>query len=91
MLNSAEHEIFPAHNFYVKMPTSVGILTFMSREKSITGYLSLKKAEFFRGLYLYASKISCSAENFFITSGPDLELHCLLMYYYCLNLVSVTA
>ena len=29
MLNSAEHEIYPAHN--VKMPTNVGILTFISR------------------------------------------------------------
>ena len=28
MLNSAEHEIHPAHN--VKMPTIVGILTFIS-------------------------------------------------------------
>ena len=28
MLNSAEHEIYPAHN--VKMPTIVGILTFIS-------------------------------------------------------------
>ena len=28
ILNSAEHEIYPAHN--VKMPTIVGILTFIS-------------------------------------------------------------
>ena len=33
MLNSTEHEIFPAHN--VKMPTNVGILTFMSGKNSI--------------------------------------------------------
>ena len=30
----------------VKMPTIVGILTFMNRKISILGYLSLKKAEF---------------------------------------------
>ena len=33
MLNSAEHESFPLIN--VKMPTVVGILTFMSRKNSI--------------------------------------------------------
>ena len=41
MLNSTEHEIFPAHN--VKMPTIVGILTFMSGEKSIVGLSEPKK------------------------------------------------
>ena len=35
MLSSAENENFPAHN--VKMPTVVGILTFMSRKSSIQG------------------------------------------------------
>ena len=35
MLNSTEHEIFPAIN--VKMPTVVGILTFMSGKNSILG------------------------------------------------------
>ena len=35
MLNSTEHERFPAHN--VKMPTVVGILTFMSRKNNIPG------------------------------------------------------
>ena len=35
MLNSAEHEIVPAHN--VKMPTTVGILTFMNWINSVVG------------------------------------------------------
>ena len=41
MLNSTEHKIFPAHN--VKMPTIVGILTFMSRKKN--SILSLSESE----------------------------------------------
>ena len=36
MLNSTEHEIFPAHKC-VKIPTIVGILTFMSGKNSILG------------------------------------------------------
>ena len=44
MLNSTEHEIFPAHK--VKMPTIVGILTFMSGKNSILGLSEPKKAEF---------------------------------------------
>ena len=43
MLNSAEHEIFPLIN--VKMPTIVGILTFMSRKISILGLSEPEKAE----------------------------------------------
>ena len=35
MLNSAEHEYFSAHN--VKMPTIVGILTFIGRKNSSLG------------------------------------------------------
>ena len=35
MLNSTRHENFPAKN--VKMPTIVGILTFVSRKNSILG------------------------------------------------------
>ena len=35
MLNSTEHEIFPAQ--IVKLPTVVGILTFMSGKNSILG------------------------------------------------------
>ena len=42
MLNSAEHEIFPAHN--VKMPTIVGILTFMSRKNSLQGFSEHEKS-----------------------------------------------
>ena len=46
MLNSFEHEIFPAHKINVKMPTIVGILTFMSRKNSILGLYDSKNAEF---------------------------------------------
>ena len=37
-LNSAEHDIFPILLINVKMPTIVGILTFMSRKNSIIGF-----------------------------------------------------
>ena len=40
MFNSAEYDFFPAHN--VKMPTVVGILTFMGRKIAFLTYLSLK-------------------------------------------------
>ena len=43
MLNSAEHEIFSAIN--VKMPTTVGILTVISRKNSILGLSELEKAK----------------------------------------------
>ena len=57
----AEHEIFLHIN--VKMPSVVGILTFMSRKNSITGLSELvKKVNFLIFLYLCAFKISCSAE-----------------------------
>ena len=47
----------------VKMPTIVGILTFMSRKNSIFGlYESEKKLNFLIFLYLWAFKISCSTE-----------------------------
>ena len=37
----------------VKMPTIVGILTFMSRKIAFLAYLSLKKAEFLDIFYTY--------------------------------------
>ena len=40
MLNSAEHEIFPAH----KMPIIFGILTFVSGKNSITGLSEHEKS-----------------------------------------------
>ena len=43
-LNSTEHEIFPANN--VKMPTIVGILTFMSGENSMLGLSEPKHSRF---------------------------------------------
>ena len=42
MLNSAEHEVFLLIN--VKMPTIVGILTFMSRKNSILGLSEPEKS-----------------------------------------------
>ena len=44
MLNSAEHEIFLLVND--KMPTIVGILTFMSRKNSILGLPEPEKTNF---------------------------------------------
>ena len=41
MLNSAEHEFFLVIN--VKMPTMVGILTFMSRKNSVIGLFEPEK------------------------------------------------
>ena len=43
MFNSTEHKIFLLIN--VKMPTIVGILTFMSMKSSILGLSEPKKAE----------------------------------------------
>ena len=45
MLNSAEHENFPAHKCK-KRPTVVGILAFMSRINSILGLSLPEKVEF---------------------------------------------
>ena len=44
MLNSTEHEIFLLIN--IKMPTNVGIVTFMSGKNSILGLSGPKKAKF---------------------------------------------
>ena len=44
MLNSAEHDIFLLIN--VKMPTIVGVLTFMSRKNSILSLSEPENAEF---------------------------------------------
>ena len=44
MLNSTEHDFFLLIN--VEMPTTVGILTFMSRKNSIFGLSESEKAEF---------------------------------------------
>ena len=60
MLNSAEHEFFLLIN--VKIPTTVGILMFMSKTIEFLAYLSLQKAEFPDILILMSIyKISCSA------------------------------
>ena len=61
MLNSTELEIFPLIN--VKMPTVVGILTFMSRKNSVLGLSEPEKnLNFLIFSYLRTFKISCSAE-----------------------------
>ena len=63
----------------VKMPTIVGILTFMNRKIAFEAYLSLKRMNFLIFLYLLAFKISCSAEfeheKSFITSRTDVLTH----------------
>ena len=41
VLNSAEHETFPLIN--VKMPTIIGILTFIGMKSSILGFSELEK------------------------------------------------
>ena len=46
----------------VKMPTIVGILTFMSRKNIILGLSAPKNPYFLIVLYLCAFKISCSIE-----------------------------
>ena len=51
MLNSTEHDIKPGHN--VKMPTSIGILTFNSR--IITTFESFKE---FKNLYFFIILLS---------------------------------
>ena len=51
MFNSAKHAIFAAHKF--KMPTIVGILTFMSRKNSNLSLSEPKKMlHFLKCLYL---------------------------------------
>ena len=50
MLNSTEHEIFQLIN--VKMPTIVGILTFMSGKIAFQAYLRLEKAKLL-DIFLY--------------------------------------
>ena len=46
----------------LKMPTIVGIITFMSKKNSILGFTEPENAEFLDILYLLAFKTSCSAE-----------------------------
>ena len=53
MLNSTEHEIFLLIN--VKMPTIVGILTFMSRKNSIIGLSELEKVSEFLDIFILMS------------------------------------
>ena len=59
IINSTEHEIFPAHN--VKMPTIVGILTFISRISTTSSVGSRKKSLIFHILF------SMSSRNFMLS------------------------
>ena len=75
ILNSAEHEIYPFIN--VKMPTIVGILTFISMINTTSE--RLKARSFFICRYFSAyeqlkfrAQLSSDHEKRFITSGPDL-------------------
>ena len=51
MFNSAEHEFFLLIN--VKMPTVVGISTFMSKKKAFRAYPSQEKLDFLLVFYTY--------------------------------------
>ena len=81
MLISAEHKIYPANKFIllinVKMPTIVGILTFISM--IIATSERLKARNFFICRYFsFYEQLKFSAqvsehENSFITSGPGVQ------------------
>ena len=78
ILNSAEHEIFPANKY--KMPTIVGILIFISRKKICAQFCCVgRKFNCWYLIFLWAEQISFSAElsmkKSFITSGPDKIYH----------------
>ena len=86
MLNSTEHEIFLLIN--VKMPTIVGILTFMSGKIAFLAYMSLKKAEFL-DIFILMSIQSfmlnwVEHEKSFITLGPELWINDFV-YLSCLS------
>ena len=51
MPNSIENEFYLIIN--VRMPTINGILTFISRKKAFSAYLSLKKVEFLYFFFTY--------------------------------------
>ena len=58
----------------VKMPTIVGILTFICRINTTSESLKARKISVFqRFSFLGAVEIFCSAEKSFITSGPVHE------------------
>ena len=59
MLNSTEHEIFLLIN--VKMPTTVGILTFLSGNNSILGLSEPEKAEF-PDIFIFMSLLKFHAQ-----------------------------
>ena len=70
----------------VKMPTIVGILTFMSGKNSILGLSEPKKSRFSGYLYLCAFKISCSIElsmkNVLYPRGQLLLLNVVFLTHY---------
>ena len=54
MLNSAEHEISPGINF--KMPTVVGILTFMTWKNTVLGLYDPEKTAEFLDIFLILTR-----------------------------------
>ena len=57
MLNSAEHEIYPAHN--VKMPKNAGILTFISMINTTSERLKARK---FVGILVFYEQLKFRAQ-----------------------------
>ena len=79
MLNSIEHDFFLLIN--VKMPTIVGILTFMSRKNSILGLFESEKRwnswYFYTNKHLkFPSQLSWAWKKFY-NIGPCLSLNCI--------------
>ena len=76
MLNSAEHEIYLANK--IKMPTIVGILTFIRRIDTAFENLKQEKSLFFTTLPFMSSFIFnlslVEHEKSFITLGPVCKL-----------------
>ena len=59
MLNSAEHKIYPAHKF--KMPTIIGILTFISIINTTSERLKAKYF-FICRYFIFYEQLKCSVE-----------------------------
>ena len=72
MLNSNEHKLYLLIN--VKMPTIVGILTFIMINKTSEG-LKARKVFIFQHFSFHEQLKFCAHEFFFITSGPELGLN----------------
>ena len=76
MLNSTEYEIFLLIN--IKMPTTVGILTFMSGKNSILGLSEPKISHFLIYFYTYEhlkfhAQLSSSWKQFYNPGAWSIE------------------